>query len=161
VIFVEQALANLPATRSWRDIPQPVKPRAMSRGGRWRRLFAAVRIGALMAFVGAVAWGGWMIASALRQDSHMPAVAKSMPVRAPELKTTRDGVLDDAWLARTLALPARVSLMELDLEALRVRLLADGQVFTANLTRQFPDRLIVHVTERSPVARRRLAQGGH
>ena len=133
----------------------------MSRGGRWRRVLAAARITALVAFVGAVAWGGWMIASSLRQDSpHMPAVAKAVPVRAPELKTTRDGVLDDAWLARTLALRPGVSLMELDLEALRARVLADGQVLTATLTRQFPDRLFVHVTERSPVARLRVQQAG-
>ena len=131
----------------------------MSRGGQWRRVFAAARIGAILAFVGGVAWGGWLVVSALQENSpHMPAVAKSVPVRAPELKTTRDGVLDDAWLARTLALPRSVSLMELDLEQLRARVLSDGQVLTATLTRQFPDRLIVHVTERTPVARIRVEQ---
>ena len=65
----------------------------MSRGGRWRRLLAATRIAAVVAFLAGVAWGGWMIFAALQENSaHMPAVAKSVPVRAPELKTTRDGV---------------------------------------------------------------------
>jgi hypothetical protein len=158
---VEQDFVNLPAARSWREIPQPVKPRAMSRGGRWRRVLAVLRVAAVGAFVGGVAWGGWMIVSALRQNSsRMPALAKTVPVRPPELRTTRDGVLDDAWLARTLALPRGASLMELNLEQLRARLLANGQVLTATLTRQFPDRLIVHVTERAPVARMRVEQAG-
>ena len=151
---------NLPAARSWRDIPQPVKPRAMSRGGRWRRALHAVRIGAVMVLIAGVGAGGWFVAEALREDArHLPAAAKSVPVRTPELKST-DGVLDQAWLERTLALPARASLMELDLEQLRARLLADGQIVTAHLIRQFPDRLIVNVTERSPVARIRIERAG-
>lgn len=157
---MEHPSVNLPAARSWREIPQPVNPRAMSSGGRWRRTLASLRIAGLVTFVGGLAAGGWLIASALREESpHMPAVAKSVPVRAPELRST-DGVLDNAWLARTLALPPHVSLMELDLEKLRGRLLADAQVVTAAVTRQFPDRLIVHVTERAPVARVRVERAG-
>lgn len=152
---------NVPATRSWRDIPQPVKPRAMSRGGRWRRWRAIAGTTALLALLGGLAAGGWLIVAALQENSpQMPDIAKTVAIRAPELRTTRDGVLDDAWLARTLALPPRVSLMELDLEKLRARVLADGQVLTASLTRQFPDRLIVHVTERTPLARLRIEHAG-
>jgi cell division protein FtsQ len=69
-------------------------------------------------------------------------------------------VLDDKWLARTLELPGKVSLMELDLEKLRARVLADHQVLTATLAREFPDKLVVHVTERTPVARVRVGHGG-
>jgi hypothetical protein len=69
-------------------------------------------------------------------------------------------VLDVPWLERTLALPRPVALMELDLERLRARVLAEGQVASASLTRQFPDRLIVHITERMPVARVRVEFGG-
>jgi hypothetical protein len=38
--------------RSWRDIPQPVSPRVMSRGGRWRRLRRTLRV---LLLAGAVA----------------------------------------------------------------------------------------------------------
>ncbi|MEN9634950.1 MAG: hypothetical protein RL077_3354 [Verrucomicrobiota bacterium] len=111
-------------------------------------------------FLGMV-WGIGMIVLALQPDSpHRPQVVKDVPIRALELKTTRDGVLDDAWLGRMLALPAGISLMELDLEKLRERLLGEGQVLTASLTRQFPDRLIVHITERAPVARVRVGSVG-
>lgn len=133
----------------------------MSPGGRWRQAMVRVRQAALVVFVAVLLWGIGLIASALMENSpHMPAVAKAVPMGALELRTARNGVLDSAWLARTLALPKRVSLMELDLGKLRDRLLADGQVLTVNLTRQFPDRLIVQITERTPVARIRVEQAG-
>ena len=123
---------------------------------------AGVRVAALGLFVVGFGWGLWMIASALREKSpRIPEVAKAVPMKAPELRTTRDGVLDDAWLGRTLALPAGASLMELNLEKLRSRLLTDGQVLTANLTRIFPDRLLVTISERTPVARIRAGQEGN
>lgn len=145
-------LAKAPVTRSWRDIPQPVKPRAMSRGGRRRLFTSGLRTGVGVVIVVALALGAWTLTSALQQNSHqMPAVAKAAPVKPPELQT--NGVLNAAWLGRRLALPRNASLMELDLEQLRTRLLADGQVQTATITRHFPDRLLVSVTERLPIAR--------
>jgi cell division septal protein FtsQ len=69
-------------------------------------------------------------------------------------------VLDVAWLERTLALPRHVALMELDLERLRSRLLSHGQVESATIARQFPDRLVVRIAERTPVARLRVEQDG-
>jgi cell division protein FtsQ len=133
----------------------------MSNGGRWRLVMAGVRATAWMAMLSGLAWGGWMVISALQENpQRIPAAAKSVPVQAPELKTMRDGVLDDAWLARTLEIPPGASLMELDLEQLRTRVLADQQVLTASITRLFPDRLIVQITERMPVSRVRVELGG-
>jgi cell division protein FtsQ len=152
---------NLPSARSWRDISQPVKTRAMSRGGRLRLVLAGARTVAVAAFVAGLAWGGWTVFEALQHDG-LPksASAKTVPLKAPELQTTRDGVLDNAWLVRTLRLPAGVSLIELDLASLRERLLADRQVLSASLTRHFPDRLTVQITERNPIARVRLMENG-
>ena len=145
-------LVNAPAARTWRDIPQPVKPRAMSNGGRWRLAAAMARVLAVVTVLGLLAWGGWKLAaSLLDKPGSMPAAAKAVPVRPPELTT--DGVLDGQWLARVLALPKGAALMELDLGKLRAQLLAQGQVLTANLTRNFPDRLAVQISERTPVAK--------
>lgn len=157
---MNQEPANLAAARSWREIPQPVKPRAMSSGGRWRLAMAAVRTAALAAFLTCCGWGVWMIVQALNDDPRrMPAAAKTVPLRPPELKTAREGVLDQAWLARTLELPPRVSLVELDLEQLSAKVLADRQVLTVSMRKIFPDRLEVQITERLPVARVRVAMG--
>jgi hypothetical protein len=133
----------------------------MSSGGRWRVVMSALRGLAWIALLGGLGWGAWTVLAALQENPQkIPEVAKSVPVKPPELKTMRDGVLDDAWLARTLELPLGVSLMELDLENLQARVLADQQVLTANITRLFPDRLIVQVTERMPIARIRVDLGG-
>jgi hypothetical protein len=126
----------------------------MSAGGRRRVVVATVRsISAVLLGFGLV-WGLWEIVAALREAPHASgAVAKEFQMRPPELITTRDGVLDQAWLIRTLALRKNTSLMELDLGQIRQRVLADQQVLTANVSRSFPDRLIVQITERMPVAR--------
>ncbi len=145
---------NAPSSRSWRDIPQPIKPRVMSREGRWRLTLATVRTALVAALVAGVGFGTWKLVRVLEENSTtIPAGAKRVPLRPPELMTDRGGVLDAAWLERTLALPKRTALMELDLGRLRARVLADRQVITANLRRVFPDRLVVEITERLPVAR--------
>lgn len=124
----------------------------MSRGGRWRRIVAGLRVGFVLALIVALGWGAWLLAGTLQaKRERMPASARTVPLRPPQLLT--DGVHTTEWLRQTLALPENVTLMELDLEALRERLLADGQVLTARLTRNFPDKLIVQITERLPVAR--------
>jgi cell division protein FtsQ len=151
--------ASVPAARSWRDIPQQVKPRAMSPRGRQRLVrgllsWAGGGISLLL-----VAWGAWEVTAVWRGDSAgLPGAAKAAPLKYLEIST--NGVLDRAWLARTLALPKDATLTGLDLERLRARLLASGQVAAATIIRQFPATLEVDISERQPVARLRLQQGG-
>lgn len=126
----------------------------MSRGGQWRLALATLRMTAAIALCATLGWGIWMVTTALQDNARAkPAAARAVPVKTPVPKS--DGVLDgnDEWLARTLQLPKRAALMELDLLALRERVLADGQVLTANLSRRFPDQLVVQLTERTPIAR--------
>jgi cell division protein FtsQ len=151
---MSQPLVNAPQARSWRDIPQPVKPRAMSREGRWRLASSLARVLAGVAVTLVVAWGAWQVTAALQENPQkMPAAARTVPVKNFLLKTNVEGVLDASWLRQTLALPKGATLMELDLQQLRARLLADGQVSAASLTRNFPDTLEVRIAERAPVAR--------
>ncbi len=111
-----------------------------------------MRTAGAVAVIGGLAWGGWKVAAALGENSQaMPAAARAVPLQQLELKT--DGTLNLDWLAQTLAVPKNASLMELDLGVLRERLLADGQVISAVLTRRFPNALEVQVRERLPVAR--------
>lgn len=153
---MSQPLVNAPQARSWRDIPQPVKPRAMSREGQWRLLASFARMAGFGAVVLAVAWGAWEVVASLQQDpQRVPAAARTVPVKNFSLQTNAEGVLDASWLRSTLALPKGATLMELDLQQLRARLLADGQVSAASVTRIFPDTLEVRIAERAPVARLR------
>jgi cell division protein FtsQ len=96
--------------------------------------------------------GGVFVFSELFQDNpaKMSAAVDAAPVKTIELRT--DGVLDQAWTRRMLRLPAKATLMALDLLQLRDRLLADPQVRSATVARKFPDTLEVTISERSPVA---------
>lgn len=150
-----------PSVRSWRDIAQPVRPRAMSRGGRWRRVMVGLRTLTAVLGLSALVASAWYLLNAVTpKPGDLPPAAKAGPLRRLELRTSAGGVLDEAWLRSALALPSGISLMELELPRLRERLLRDGQIESAALSREFPDRLVVRITERSPVARVRVGSAG-
>ena len=123
----------------------------MSREGRRRLVMGIIRAATGILVLGSVAWGAWGISAELRNPSSMPGGVKSDPIRSLVLVT--DGVLDKGWLARTLAIPADATLMGTDLMQLRSRVLGDAQVRTAAVVRNFPDSIVVRISERSPVAR--------
>jgi len=138
--------------RSWRSIRQDVSSPAMSRRGRRRRLIAWSKAAGLALAVALSGWGLYEVIHSWTADRAALATAvRSAPVREVVLIT--DGVLSQKWVHDTLALPKGASLVELDLPALRDRLLAHGQIRLAVLTRSFPDTLVVTLQERSPVAR--------
>lgn len=140
-----------PPGRSWRNIRQEVRP-AMSSKGRRRQLAAWAKVTALSTMVAGSGWGIYEIAHTWSTDRAALATAvHSELVRDVVLIT--DGVLTKQWVTGVLALPKSASLMALDLPALRSKLLADGQVQVAVLTRNFPDTLVVTLQERTPVAR--------
>lgn len=144
------------SARSWRDIPQVVAPRSMSREGRRRLTMGFVKAGLGLLTFALVAWAGWEVVQLWQHDPmRLAAPVKSDPLRT--IKLTTNGVLDEEWVVEKLALPRGVALMELDLDALQTQLLADHQVRTAVLTRKFPDTLLVTLQERSPVVRLRVA----
>lgn len=143
---------QLPRARSWRDIPQEIEPRRMSRVGRRRLNFALVKTLSLVVALGVIGWGGYEIWQTLQQDpGRLTSVNESRPVEVVDLQT--NGVLDEVWLQETLDLAPAAGLMELDLYELRERLTASGQVRTAVLVREFPATLKVTLEERSPVVR--------
>jgi hypothetical protein len=141
-----------PPPRTWRDISQPITPRAMSREGRRRRVLAVVRVTGVVAAVLGLGWGGAEFFSTWRANpGALVAPAGGAAVRVVSVRS--DGVLGEEWTRATLALAPQARLMALDLTALRTRLLVGGQVREAELTRQSPDRLLITLHERAPVAR--------
>lgn len=133
----------------------------MSSTGRKRMIFATVKSVAVLVFACTCLWGGYEVYLTWQTNpSKLKAPVKSAPVREVVLRGQRTLTLDQPWVVRTLALPKTADLMELDLFALRDRLLASGQVQVAELTRKFPDTLVVTLEERSPVARIRARING-
>jgi len=144
---------HLPIARSWRDIPQEVKSRSMSRSGRRRHALALVKMIGGTGLAGALVWGAVELVTTIElHPKEIAQAAQSVPVKTLELVSDQ-GALDRAWLDRTLALPKGVTLMELDLAKLQAKILANSQVRTAVLTKSFPDKLTVAVVERTPIAR--------
>lgn len=131
---------------------------AMSRKGRQRQVGRWLKVGLLSLSLGAAGWGIITLAHSWTTDrAALTAAVRSAPVRHVVLIT--DGVLEQKWAAGVLALPRDISLMALDLPALRDRLIAHGQIRRAVLKRNFPDTLVVTLQERSPVARLQASDG--
>ena len=151
---MSKPVAALPIARTWRDIPQQVKPRAMSREGKRRSALRGLRVAGGLAALAISAAAAWEVVTVLRPTASartLPA-ARTLPI-GDNLEVVTDGVLDKAWLRRTLALPPTATLANIDPAALRLRVLKGGQVFAAELVRHFPATLSVHLAERTPVAR--------
>jgi len=131
----------------------------MSPEGRRRVVWSGFKTVILVAVLGGLGWGGYQIGNALRGNPKpFSGAAPALPVNEVVLIT--DGVLDQNWLVSTLALPKKATLMELDLYRLRSTLLANAQVRSATLTRNFPSTLTVSLSEHSPVARIKAQRNG-
>jgi hypothetical protein len=148
-----------PLARSWRDIPQQVKPRALSREGRRRFAVRGLRGVIGLCILGVAGWAGWEVKVALERGPGALPAADALPIGDRVVPLT-DGVLDKAWLVRALALPPHATLMGIDPKLLQARVLASGQVATAAIVRHFPRELAVHMSERQPVARVMARQAG-
>jgi cell division septal protein FtsQ len=147
-----------PTSRCWRDIPQHVKPRAMSREGRRRYLMAGLKTAAAIGVLTVVGVGAVWLARTWTSDRvWFSSVSGQSPVKKLVLQT--NGRLNEQWVRDTLALPAKVTLMELDLAALQARLEQPSQVEKVTVSKVLPDALKIELWERAPVARLRAPDG--
>jgi cell division protein FtsQ len=113
---------------------------------------SAVRFWTLAGLAVASLLAGYMALRTWRDNpSGLAGPSDAVPLR--EIVARTDGVLDLAWVKRTLAVEPGVGIMTLDLAELKARLLASGQVRTAVVTRRFPGVITVVMEERSPVLR--------
>ncbi|HEY3755400.1 MAG TPA: hypothetical protein VGL42_04560 [Opitutaceae bacterium] len=150
--------ASLPVARTWRDIPQQVKPRALSREGRRRVTWRSLRVLGGLAALGFAGFAAWQISVVVQSGAGEYGTPRLEPI-GDRVSATTDGVLDRAWVMSALALPARATLADAQPAILRARLLAGGQVAAADIERHFPRTLAVHLSERTPVARIKAALG--
>ena len=94
-----------PFSRSWKDIRQGVSPRAMSKEGRRRMVFASVKFAALCVFLFGGIWAAVEVYQTWESDpARLKEPVKAVPLR--QIVFATDGVLERAWLDQTLALPA-------------------------------------------------------
>jgi len=147
-----ESQVDSPQVRSWRDIPQELRPRAMSSKGRRRYLLSLSKLSAGIVVVGLLSWGVAELVSTLENNPRQLARAtEAAPVAS--ISVISDGVLGREWVAEVLSIPKSATLMELNLSELETKLTASGQVRGAVLVKNFPSTLSVRMTERIPVAR--------
>lgn len=137
---------------SWRDIAQNVKTDPVSEPARERKHGRTLAIVSWLFFfalvTGGVGVGIWYID---RGHETVGATVQANPIE--EIVLLTDGVLSDEWINRRLQIPPEAGLMEVDIQSIKDRLEAKGQVESATITRRFPTTLVVSLHERSPVAR--------
>ena len=156
---MSQLTVNPPPARTWRDIHQNVTPRTMSREGKKRLAMAIGNIVGMGLVLIAAGWGIYEVIGVWETNpTRITAAASGVPLKDISIRT--DGVLDKAWVTRTLDIPKGATLMALNLRQMQQSLLATGQVQSAVVTRKFPDLLVVTLQERSPVARVMARLGG-
>lgn len=138
--------------RSWRELSRKTKPRPLSARAKRRRLGRVLRLAFYLGVFAAGAFAAYEVHSYWKRNPNLFRTAKeAKPLREIELNS--DGVLDRDWVSGRLRFPEGIALMEVDIDAARVRLEEGGQVETAVLARKFPDVLVVRLRERLPVAK--------
>ncbi|MDF9833235.1 hypothetical protein M2103_001458 [Ereboglobus sp. PH5-5] len=151
-----------PSSRSpnnWRNLTRQVTPGVrtpISQKRQKRDMIKKIALCLLLCVMAIIAFEVYTVWK--NNPSDIKAPVKDTPLKTITVRS--NGVLDYNWTVRTLALPEGVDMMELDITALRKRILDHAQVHTAVLTRQFPDTLTVTLEERSPVARILIQQPG-
>lgn len=143
---------------SWRELDQDVNPRTLSAHGRRRVAFGVIQTLFITALACVLAWGGFEVLRTLVTDTTvLNDPLNTTPMR--ELVVITNGAMPDAWVEKTLNLPKRTPLLDLDLTSLRNKLLAHGQIRAVEVRRRLPDTLVVTLTERMPVLRVRVQDG--
>jgi hypothetical protein len=73
----------------------------------------------------------------------------NLPLRS--IQFTSDGTVTKHWLARVLAIKKNTSISEIDIFALKKRLLEFSQIRDACVERRFPDSIAIKINERHPL----------
>jgi len=77
---------------------------------------------------------------------------RALPVRSVEIES--DGSLRDEWVVSYLQLEGdSLDLLTIDLDGLKASLEALPRVRAAEATREYPDKLLIRIDEREPIAR--------
>lgn len=142
---------------SWRDIKQSASRKAVTDLARKRQMKTAFR--AMGICLGIVILGAATVFSYNIYSSKKNSISLSRtsePLRQILYET--DGVLSHEWLRERVSLKKGLSLMEVDIYAIKEALGEEGQVKTVAVTRKFPDSLHIKIEERRPVLRARVSK---
>ncbi|MFT4901416.1 MAG: cell division septal protein FtsQ [Lentimonas sp.] len=138
--------------QSWRELAGQSRSRVQSPKAKRRRLRKWVQL--LLVAMGMCVLGAGVSWSVIhfKHSKDIPQIyAPSQPLQRVLFNT--DGVLSETWLRSVIDLHVNLSMMDIDIFALKEKLEAQGQVKSAAVERVFPGDLILTIEERAPLLR--------
>lgn len=143
-------------SQSWHELAGPRRGRVNSPQARRRRLLRTLRLVGLLLFFGLLGAGAVFGFRAFRaRDTPVQIQAPSRPIE--QLLFETDGVLPDNWLSGVVQLRKGMTMLEVDLRAIKERIEAQPQVKSASVERIFPSSLKIRVEEEVPTLRMAVA----
>lgn len=141
-------------TKSWKDIDQAVKPKAMSEVTRRRVIATRVKwVAGLLAVAGCAAFAFKATVYSDKGAELLANAGDALIVRTIDIQNV--GVIGDGFVLDNLGLRGELDLLKLDIEEMQKRLLSIGQIVDASIQCKFPDELLIVIEERDPIARLR------
>ncbi|MFP4259840.1 MAG: cell division protein FtsQ/DivIB [Opitutales bacterium] len=119
---------------------------------RRRRLVRLFKGVGLLLLGGALVSGAVLGVRALK-DRDEPIELNTPSSEIERLLFETDGVLPDSWLSQVIGLRRGMTMMEVDLRAMKAKLEAQPQVKVASVERVFPNALKIRLQEHEPVLR--------
>lgn len=147
-----------PKPRNWRELHQKPGDK-LSPTARRRRLGLLGRTLAVGAGALVFAYALFAVALYWRHNyAEAGLFASQQPLSA--ISFTSDGALTPSWLSEYTGLAPGANVLSLDVAAVRTHLETHGQVADAHVRLELPDRLVVELEERTPIARARVQFAG-
>lgn len=139
-------------SQSWHELAGPRRKRVNSPQARRRRLVRGLKLAMLLLLLSLLGAGVFVAYRALRaREQPIQIQAPSRPIE--QLLFETDGVLPDRWLSQVVQMRKGMSMMEVDIRAIKERIEAQPQVKSVEVERIFPSSLKIRVEEEEPTLR--------
>lgn len=147
----KKSKSDLSLSAGWKSLKSKSSRRSVSGAALRKKINFRLKIGLFILIGGGIA--GSIFWSQLRDVSQdkgaISLSAGSVPIQ--QIQFFSDGVLSHQWFARWFGPLRNRSLMDIDLEELHHALVAEDQIEGAQISRFFPDKLLVKIKEKHPL----------
>ena len=140
--------------QSWRELAGPRQSRVNSSLSRKRRKIRWIKLVGIILVCLIVTVG---IIQVRKRDDDGVASTAAKAGSIERIGFYTDGALSDEWLNSVIRLRPGMSMMEVDIYALKEILEANAQVKSASVERVFPSDINIEIIERKPVMRLMIA----